>query len=136
MNWLIAFCLALLGWTTPALAADRASTPADRQILVMVKHPPDHYRPNGAYGGGYGDELARSSRQRLASRLARKYGLTLVDEWPMPMMGLDCFVMAVPDGRTTEAAAALSGPARRPRMAPCRAAPARHRPGNTGRRHR
>ena len=101
--------LALLALWLAALAIPafaRETLPPDRQILVMVKHPPDHYRPNGAYGGGYGDELARSARERLARRIARDHGLRLVDAWPMPMMGLDCFVMAVPDGRTTIAAAA------------------------------
>jgi len=67
----------------------------------MVNHPPDHYRAGGAYGGGYGDELAQSSRQRLARGIARKYGLTFVDNWSMPMIGVDCFVMAVPAGRST-----------------------------------
>jgi subtilisin family serine protease len=71
----------------------------------MVRHPPDHYRPNGDYGGGYGDALARSARERLARRIARKYGLSFVDEYPMPMIAIDCFVMAVPDGISTAAAA-------------------------------
>jgi subtilisin family serine protease len=89
-------------------ASATAKQPAspDREILVMVKHPPDHYRPNGAYGGGYGDELARSARQRLARRIAGRYALRLIDDWPMPMLGLDCFVMLVPDGRSPGEAAA------------------------------
>jgi len=91
--------------TAGSALAREAPVASDRQILVMVKHPPDHYRPNGAYGGGYGDDLARSARERLAHRIARDYGLKLVDDWPMPMMGLDCFVMTVPDSRTTTAAA-------------------------------
>jgi len=100
---LLALCAALL---TPgaAFALDASAPPPERQILVMVRQPPDHYRLQGAYGGGYGDELGQSARQRLARRIARDYGLTLVDDWPMPLMGLDCFVMAVPDGRTTAAA--------------------------------
>src|SRR5262249_20943814 len=88
-----------------AIPAGAAASPEQQQILVMVRHPPDHYRTNGAYGGGYGDELARSARERLARRIARAHGLTLVDDWPMPMIGLDCFVMAVPSGRSTGAAA-------------------------------
>jgi subtilisin family serine protease len=100
---LLALWLATLV-AAPAFAKDTPVLP-DRQILVMVKHPPDHYRPNGAYGGGYGDELSKSARQRLARRIARAYGLTLLDDWPMPMVGLDCFVMAVTDDRTTTAAA-------------------------------
>lgn len=89
---------------TPA-AAQVSSSPPDRQILVMVRHPPDHYRAGGAYGGGYGDELAQSARQRLARGIARKFGLTFVDNWPMPMIGVDCFVMVVPPGRSTSTAA-------------------------------
>ena len=86
-------------------AAAMQSPSPTRQILVMVRHPPDHYRPNGDYGGGYGDQLARSARERLARRIATAYGLKLVDEWPMEMIGVDCFVMAVPDGRSTADAA-------------------------------
>jgi subtilisin family serine protease len=89
----------------PAATVEGASAPADREILVMVRHPLDHYRATGAYGGGYGDELARSARQHLARRIARQYGLTLVDDWAMPMIGVDCFVMVVPQGRSTKAAA-------------------------------
>jgi subtilisin family serine protease len=102
---LLAFvALAVASLAMPA-AAEPSTAAAERQILVMVQHPPDHYRPNGAYGGGYGDELARSARQRLARRIAGDYGLELVDAWPMSMIGLDCFVMAVPDGRSTASAA-------------------------------
>lgn len=89
---------------SPASAGAPDSSPTT-QILVMVRHPPDHYRAGGAYGGGYGDELARSARQRLARSIARRYGLTFVDNWPMPMIGVDCFVMAVPQGRSTAAVA-------------------------------
>src|SRR5205807_10008874 len=89
----------------PASAQAAASAAAERQILVMVKHPPDHYRPNGSYGGAYGGELAKSARERLARQIAKHYGLALVEDWPMPMIGVDCFVMAVPEGRTPTAAA-------------------------------
>ena len=102
---MVVLCMTLLA-TTPMFASTPPTsvTSAQRQILVMVKHPPDHYRPNGAYGGSYGDDLARSARRRLARRIAHDYGLKLVDDWPMPMMGLDCFVMAVTDDRSTQAA--------------------------------
>jgi hypothetical protein len=93
------------GFFAPAIAADRPTASADRQILVMIHHLPDHYRANGAYGGGYGDELARSARERVARVIAHKYGLAFVEEWPMPMVGVDCFVMLVPDGRPTSAVA-------------------------------
>ena len=106
LRWLLVLCLAALAGTLRPGPVEAAAATPDQQILVMVRHPPDHYRPNGAYGGGYGDDLARSARERLARRIARAHGLTLVDAWPMPMIGLDCFVMAVPAGRAAAAAAA------------------------------
>jgi subtilisin family serine protease len=89
----------------PATASDNIGLDPNHQILVMVRHPPDHYRANGGYGGGYGDDLSRSARERLARQIAHRYGLTLVENWPMPMIGVDCFVMAVPEGLTPTAAA-------------------------------
>jgi subtilisin family serine protease len=71
----------------------------------MVPHPPDHFRPGANYAGGYGDDLSRSARERLARNIARQFGLTLVDDWPMPMVGVDCFIMAVPADRSIKQAA-------------------------------
>jgi subtilisin family serine protease len=102
---LLPVCALILGSLAGAAAgATRAEQVApDREIMVMVPHPPEHFRPGASYGGSYGDELARSARERLASRLARQYDLTVVDNYPMPMIGVDCFIMAVPSGRSTEA---------------------------------
>ena len=80
----------------PCIRAAAGAAQPDRQIMVMVPHPADHFRPGAAYAGGYGDDLARSARERLARRIAHQFGLTLVDDWPMPMVGVDCFIMAVP----------------------------------------
>jgi subtilisin family serine protease len=105
---LIAWCLAALAALWPAAASAKeagAAAPADRQILVMLRIPPSHYRPTGDYAGGYGDAVSQGARERTAKRIARQYGLKLVDNWPMPMIGVDCFVMAVPDTRTTASAA-------------------------------
>jgi len=104
LRLLLAF-LALVTLGASAYAQGSPTIPPERQILVMVKHPPDHFRPGGAYGGGYGDDLLRSARSRLARRIAKAHGLTFVDGWPMPMIGVDCFIMAVPEGRSTETAA-------------------------------
>lgn len=101
---LLLLALGLLGiWTAPARSE---AVPVTRQILVMVRQPPDHYRAGGAYGGGYGDELGRSARGHIAEAVARRYGLTVAGDWPMPMIGVDCFVMNVPDSRSASAAAA------------------------------
>jgi subtilisin family serine protease len=103
--FLVCVAALLFGFGAMPVSASENAPSAGRQILVMVRHPPAHYRANGAYGGGYGDELARSARERLARQIARRHGLTLVENWPMPMIGVDCFVMAVPEGRSTSAAA-------------------------------
>lgn len=104
---LIAALLALVGASSfaPAAAADGQQSQVDRQILVMLNLPPDHFRPNGTYAGGYGDATAQSARERIAKEIAKKYGLRVVNNWPMPMIGVDCFVMDVPDGRSTTSAA-------------------------------
>lgn len=105
----LAICLAAALTCTPAASASKDAAPAaERQILVMVRHPPDHYRANG-YGGGYGDMLSSSARTHLARRIAKRHGLTLVEDWPMPMIGVDCFVMAVADSRAPTAAAEQLG---------------------------
>jgi len=102
--WILGIWAAVAAAVSQPAFADPASTPA-RQILVMVLHPPEHLRSGTSYGGDYDDALAKSARDRLARDIAGQYGLTVVDAWPMPMIGMDCFVMAVPDGRTTQAAA-------------------------------
>jgi subtilisin family serine protease len=101
---LLSLSLVVLRYSPASARETRAPTP-EHEILVMVRHPPDHYRPGGAYGGGYGDELMRSARERLARKIARTYGLTFVDQWPMPAIGMDCFVMEVTDARSTADAA-------------------------------
>ncbi|MGB6451269.1 MAG: S8 family serine peptidase [Steroidobacteraceae bacterium] len=88
-----------------ALSGSSASV-ADRRILVMLRMAPPHFRPGSSYGGNYGDGEGRSARWRAARRLAAEQGLSIVDEWPMPLLGVDCFVMNVPPAQSLEAAAA------------------------------
>jgi len=96
--------IAAVAVTMPACAQGSAAIPPERQVLVMVRHPADHFQPGSSYGGAYGDQLARSARERLARGIARDHGLTFIDGWPMPMIGVDCFIMAVPEGRSPAAA--------------------------------
>jgi subtilisin family serine protease len=93
-------------WSTP-VSAQPAPQP-DRQIMVMVPRPLDPDRPGT--GGTYGNV-----QTGLARRIARQFGMTLVDDWPMPMAGIECFVMAVPQGRSPQRAAEQV--ARDPRVA-------------------
>jgi subtilisin family serine protease len=104
---LVALCAAALALgPSAALRANTPPPPApEREILVMIRQAPDHYRPSGDYSGVYGDQISESARRRIAKGIAARYGLTLTDNWPMPMIGVDCFVMVVPEGRSTSAAA-------------------------------
>ena len=101
---LIVACLPwlLLGVCALAQPAVAGTPPADagrsqRQVLVMLRMPPMHYRPDDSYGADYGNAPGRVARRREASVLAREHGLSLHDEWPMPALGVDCFVLDAPD---------------------------------------
>lgn len=102
---LLAVLAAWLAAFGAAFAADGAD-PTERQVLVMLRLAPEHFRPGASYAGGYGDGAARASRQRAADRLAREHGLDRVTDWPMPLLGVDCFVMQAPQGRAAPDVAA------------------------------
>lgn len=97
--WLGAGALAL---AQPAAAAAPAP---ERQILVMFRMPPPHFRGNSDYGGSYGDAAGHAARLRLARAIAREHGLALDTDWAMPVLELDCFVMRVPAGVSAQDAA-------------------------------
>jgi subtilisin family serine protease len=90
---------AVMGATLPAAAT---SNDEERQILVMLKMPPAHYRPNSSYSGDYGDAAGQAARKRSARRIAERYGVELREGWPMPLLGVDCYVMAVPPGKALD----------------------------------
>jgi hypothetical protein len=83
------------------LAATDIGDPS-RQMLVLLHLPPPHYRAGGDSSGAYDDGLGRSGRLRIATHLAKAHGLTLVTDWPMPLLGVDCYVLAAPGGRSVE----------------------------------
>ena len=93
--------LALAAVLLPAMSADarQPDRPApEREILVMLQRPEG---PRDDSPGGYGNDFAHSQRDRLGQLIADRHGLGLVDAWPMTMIGYDCFVMEVPEGRST-----------------------------------
>jgi len=95
--------MAAPGDETTTVASATAAMPApSQQVLLLLRLPSEHYRPENAYSGGYGDGPAHGARRRTAAALAREHGLTLVTDWAMPLVGLDCFVMAVPDDQLPE----------------------------------
>ena len=83
---------------------------APQQVLVMLALPPAHFRADGNYSGGYGNTAARAALRRFADALSKEHGLRIVSEWPMPAIGVDCYVMDVPaPRRASEVARELSG---------------------------
>jgi len=92
----------------PAAARPVVDDP-DHVILVMLRAAPDHFRPDQAYGGGYGDPLGAGARMRAARGIAARHRLTLITNWPMPMLGIDCFLMRIPaSARADDVASAVA----------------------------
>ena len=98
------FALVGLAAIVPAHGQGRAAVAEDRQILVMLDLAPAHFRPGGSYAGSYGDAQSSTARRRIARDIAKKNKLELIDGWPMPLLGVDCFVMQVPADISIDAA--------------------------------
>lgn len=91
--------LGAAGAESPGSSAS-VSSDADQQVLVLLRLPADHAPASGGYGGSYGGGEPQAARRRIAGRLAHQYGLKLETGWPMPLVGVDCFVMTVTGGRS------------------------------------
>ena len=108
---LAALTLALSPALTIPVHAEAASLAAPdalagRRVMVMLKLGAEHYRAGGDYGGAYGDAMGEQARLRMARKIAREHQLSVVESWPMQLVGVDCVVMEVRDDRTLEAVAA------------------------------
>ena len=75
---------------------------ASREVLVMLRLPPLHFRPDAGYVGGYATQSGSADRKRVAEELAARFKLRIVGSWPMPALGVDCFVMEVPEALPLE----------------------------------
>ncbi|MFZ6775679.1 S8 family peptidase [Undibacterium sp. Ji83W] len=75
---------------------------AKRRILVMLHLPAPHFRPDVSYSGGYSNDVSRTARRRIAEELAHAHGLKLLEDWPMPVLNVDCFVMEESDAISEE----------------------------------
>ena len=103
MAWTLAasFALALTGCS--GLDTQRADTATSGQILVMLKeHSTMHFRPGSYASPSYRSGSAPPAQMRIARELAAEYGFKLVSDWPMPSLGVRCFVAEVPEGLTPE----------------------------------
>lgn len=100
MKALVVACLLFGLIVTPASAADAdGAAPAaerERQVLVLLNLPPAHFRPDGNYTAGYADAAGSATRRRIVAALARSNGLSMATDWPLPILGLDCYVLDVP----------------------------------------
>jgi len=100
----LAFALALPSGSqaaAPTVSGEPVASES-HEILVMLRMPAPHFRPNARYGGRYDDRAAQAARRRVAAEIARDNGLELIEGWPMPLVGVDCYVMRVPAGRPIE----------------------------------
>jgi subtilisin family serine protease len=104
----LALSLASLGLALAAGGGSHEPDPVDpaRQVLVLLRLAPEHFRPGADYGQSYGEGPARAAHRRIAGALARRHGLTLASDWPLPLAGVDCFVMTVPASQSPDAVAA------------------------------
>jgi hypothetical protein len=92
----VALCIATAACTQLTARDDNSAAridASDRQILVMLRVPSPHFRPDIDYAPGYDPQLTHGGQWRIAEDVANRYDLKLVTEWPMPALGVDCFVL-------------------------------------------
>ena len=90
------FAILLAACWSVAQAAPATPPDETRQLLVMLRAPAAHDRPDAGYVGDYGSAPGHAARARTAKRLAAAHGLQLRTDWPMPALGVDCFVLEAP----------------------------------------
>jgi hypothetical protein len=102
--FLIALCLALAACAPLDRRPAETLTirgPTERQILVMLRLPPAHFRPDADYASGYHLLFGHDARHRIAEALADEHNLKLIADWPMLALGVDCFVMEAQADKST-----------------------------------
>lgn len=95
----LALCCVPLAAAAPAVQDDAQ---ASRRVMMMMELGAEHYRAGSDYGGDYGDAMGQKARLAAARRIAREHRLRLVDNWPMPLIGVDCIILEITDGRPVE----------------------------------
>lgn len=104
MNRLLLLFAVLLIYLGTALPTQAASSPAGirtaARVMVMLNLSASHLRSGSGYGGAYGDDAGRQMRRRLARRIAAQHGLTVLTDWPMDVVGVDCVIMQIDDNRS------------------------------------
>lgn len=107
--------LLLVALCAVAGVASAAEPATGSQVLLMLRTPPSHFRPDTAYlGTPYQDAPGHAARRRMARALGEAQGLRLQDDWPMPALHVDCFVLQASDAAA--AGRAVDALARDPRV--------------------
>ena len=65
----------------------------------MLPSAPPHLRRDIDYAPGYDSRVRHGGQRRIVEDLARHYDLKLITDWPMPALGVDCFVLEAPSPR-------------------------------------
>ncbi|MDY7097694.1 MAG: S8 family serine peptidase [Pseudomonadota bacterium] len=78
-----------------------------KKILVMIEQAPNRLRPGSSYSSGYGSAQTKAARERLGRSIAKQYGFRFVELWPMPLIGLDCFILEFDQKHTAAQAARM-----------------------------
>lgn len=98
----LAAWMALSGINSNVIAQQESQNDKPNQIMVMMELPPNHIRAGSSYSAGYGDARQKAVRQRLGKSIAKEYGIKFVDNWPMPLMSIECFIMEAPSNMKVE----------------------------------
>jgi subtilisin family serine protease len=68
----------------------------EHQILIMLKESPvRHFEGGTSYSPMYRSGAVGSPQLRTANQIAREYHLHLISDWPMPAIGVRCFLAEV-----------------------------------------
>jgi len=104
MVWTVAASFAVAGCSgLDTRRPERPETATSGQILVMLKEQSTtHFRAGSYTSPSYASGSAPPAQMRIARELAAEYGFTLISDWPMPSIGVRCFVAEVPEGRAPE----------------------------------
>lgn len=92
----LATLITFIGVNSDAAAQVDAQNITSRQIMVMIEQPANHIRAGAGYSAGYGDARQKKLREKLGQKIAKKYGVKFLNNWPMPILGIECFIMEIP----------------------------------------
>jgi subtilisin family serine protease len=95
---MVVACITGAGCSNLDRPTDEESTAGatQHQILIMLKESPvRHFQAGTSYSPMYRSGSGQSPQLRTAKDLARDYRLHLVSDWPMPAIGVRCFLAQV-----------------------------------------